>query len=157
MDDTDLKLMNMLQEEIPLVERPFAEFGSRLGLSEKEILERVKRMHDEDRFRRIGPSLAPRKLGYTSTLAAAHIPADRFDAAIEYINRYPHITHNYERDDYFNVWFTVIAQGEDRIEQILEEIRNNTGAEKVMNLPATHIFKIQVQFDVEDADNIEAD
>ncbi|MFC1474425.1 AsnC family transcriptional regulator [bacterium] len=150
MDDIDKKLMNMLQEEIPVTERPFAEFGEKLGISEAETLERVRRMDEEDRFRRIGPSFAPRKMGYTSTLCAARISTENFDDAVSFINKYPQITHNYERDDFFNVWFTVIARGEEEVERILDEIRENTGAEEVLNLPATHIFKILVQFDVED-------
>ena len=150
MDDTDLKLMNMLQEEIPVTHRPFEEFAHRLGIPEDDVIERVNRMHDEDRFRRIGPSLAPRRIGYTSTLAAAHIPPDRFDDAVDYINRFPHITHNYERDDFFNVWFTVIAEGEEEIARILRDIEKHTGAEKILDLPSTHIFKIQVQFNVEE-------
>lgn len=153
MDDIDRKLMNLLQEEIPITERPFKELGEKIGVSEKDTLERVVRMYDEDRFRRIGPSLAPRKIGYTSTLVAARVPVDSFDETIKYLNKYIEITHNYERDDYFNVWFTIIAHDEDTIEKIISEIKENTGVEEILNLPATHIFKIQVQFDVEFGEN----
>lgn len=150
LDDIDLKLMNLLQEGIPITENPFEVMGEKLGLSEEDTLARVKKLDDEDRFRRIGPSIAPRKVGYTSTLVASRVPEEHFDSTVEYINKYPHITHNYERDHYYNVWFTVIAEGTDEIDRILNEVRDNTGAEEVLDLPATHLFKIQVQFNVED-------
>lgn len=153
MDDTDRKLMNLIQEEIPLVERPFEELGHRLGITGKEALERIARMNEEDRFRRIGPSFAPRKIGYTSTLVAARVPRRHFDETVEYINRHIEITHNYERDDYFNVWFTIIAHGSEAIEAIIQDIKDNTGVEEILDLPATHIFKIQVQFDVDNGDD----
>lgn len=148
-DDIDLKLMNLLQEGIPITERPFDVMGEKLGISGDETLARVKKLNEEDRFRRIGPSIAPRKVGYTSTLVAARVPEEAFDSTVAFINRYPHITHNYERDHYYNVWFTVIAEGKSEIDRVLNEIRENTGAEEVVDLPATHLFKIQVQFDLE--------
>lgn len=148
-DEIDLKLMNLMQEGIPLTEKPFETMGEEIGISGSEALERARKLYAEDRFRRIGPSIAPRKVGYTSTLVAARVPAEHFDSTVAYINRYPHITHNYERDHYYNVWFTVIAEGEGEIDRILNEIRANTGAEEVLDLPATHLFKIKVKFDLE--------
>ena len=147
MGDIDARLLNALQAEIPLSKRPFAELGAALGICEAEVLERVRAMESAGSFRRIGPSFDPRNLGHTSTLVAAHLPEDNFGEAVAFINRFAEITHNYERDDEFNVWFTVIAESEAAICEILDEIRDKTGAELV-DLPATHVFKTRVCFDV---------
>ncbi|HOX28981.1 MAG TPA: hypothetical protein PLQ76_07510, partial [bacterium] len=50
--------------------------------------------------------------GYTSTLVAAKVGPDDVDRAAEVINSFPQVTHNYERDGEFNVWFTVIARSD---------------------------------------------
>ncbi len=147
MDDVDVRLVNALQAEIPISERPFAELGAALGLDEAEVLRRIGAMEAAGGFRRVGPSFDPRKLGHTSTLVAARVPADAFDEAVGFINRFAEITHNYEREDEFNLWFTVIAESKAAIGEILDEIRNNTVAELV-DLPATHVFKTRVCFDV---------
>jgi DNA-binding Lrp family transcriptional regulator len=149
MDDVDARLLNALQVEIPIVERPFAELGAALGLDEAEALRRVRAMESAGSFRRVGPSFNPRKLGHTSTLVAARVPEEKFDETVAFINSFAEITHNYERDDEFNVWFTVIAESKAAIGEILDKIRGNTAAELV-DLPATHVFKTRVCFDVEE-------
>jgi len=150
-DDVGRKLLNALQSEIPIVERPFAEIGEQVGLDEAEVLRRVRTMDEAGRFRRIGPSFDPKKLGWTSTLVAARVPEDKIDETAAFINRFTEITHNYERDGEFNVWFTIIAESEGSIERIIDEIRNNTAAAEVINLPATDVFKTRVCFDVDNA------
>ena len=149
MNDVDAHLLNALQAEIPIVERPFAELGTALGLGEAEVLRRARALGAAGGIRRVGPSFNPRKLGHTSTLVAARVPEDTFDEAVTFINHFAEITHNYERDDEFNVWFTVIAESKAAIGGIIEKIRNNTAAELV-ELPATHVFKTRVCFDVEE-------
>ncbi len=148
MDDADRRLLNALQAEIPIVERPFAEIGAPLGLDEADVLRRVRAMEAAGRFRRVGPSFDPRKLGHTSTLAAARVPEDKLDETVAFINEFAEITHNYERDDEFNVWFTIIAESRAAVGAILDKIRTHTAADEVVDLPATHIFKTRVHFDV---------
>ncbi|MFH1731998.1 MAG: AsnC family transcriptional regulator [Planctomycetota bacterium] len=148
MDDADRRLLNALQAEIPIVERPFAELGAALGLDEADVLRRARAMDAAGRFRRVGPSFNPRGLGHTSTLAAARVPKDKVDETVAFINRFAEITHNYERDDEFNVWFTIIAESKAAVGGILDKIRDHTAAAEVVDLPATHIFKTRVHFDV---------
>jgi len=148
-DDVDRKLVNLLQDDIPITERPFAEYGARLGLDEDKVLRRLRSTEGDGLFRRIGASFDPRKLGYASTLAAARVPKDRIEEVVAFINRYPEVTHNYERDDRFNVWFTLVARDDEAIERILDEIRQNTAVEALLNLPATAAFKTRVWFDLE--------
>ncbi len=150
MDNTDRKLLNLLQQDFPVTARPFDAVGELIGTGGGEVIERLQSLRERGYIRRLGASLNPRKLGYTSTLAAAKVPPEHLDATIEYINSFPHITHNYERDDEFNIWFTVIAKSESEIELILEDILENTGATEVINLPATSFYKIKVGFRLEE-------
>ncbi len=90
--------MNEIQSHFPIVSRPYEEVGGRVGAPEAEVLRRVQAMMDRGVIRRLGANFTSRKLGYTSTLCAAHV-APRIDWTrfVEVVNRYPGVTHNYLR------------------------------------------------------------
>jgi DNA-binding Lrp family transcriptional regulator len=90
----------------------------------------------------------PGKLGFVSTLCAARVPADKIEHFAEIVNRYPGVTHNYQRDNQYNVWFTFISPSMDEIEANLKKIVEESGVSDILNLPATKVFKIKAQFDV---------
>ena len=146
LDDLDRAILNEIQSNFPLVPRPYAEMGKRVGASESEVLERVRYMHEAGIIRRIGANFTSRKLGYTSTLCAARVPPENLEHFAEVVNRYPGVTHNYLRKHRYNVWFTLIAESRERLTQILDEIRETSGVTEILSLPAEEVFKIKVDF-----------
>jgi DNA-binding Lrp family transcriptional regulator len=147
LDDLDKAILNEIQSHFPIVSRPYAEVGGRVRAPEAEVVRRVQAMMDNGVIRRLGANFTSRKLGYTSTLCAAHVPEELLERFVEVVNRYPGVTHNYLRRHHFNVWFTLIAESTERLEQILAEISAASGVE-VLSLPAQEIFKIKVDFPV---------
>ena len=117
-------------------------------MSETEVIERVRRLKAAGLIRRIGGNFSPEKLGFVSTLCAAQVPADEVDRFAAVVNRYSGVTHNYIRENSYNVWFTFIAPSMAEIEANLAAIREATGVKAIMNLPATRVFKIRAKFDV---------
>jgi DNA-binding Lrp family transcriptional regulator len=148
MDAADRRLLNRIQSNFPVDPHPFAVIGAELGMDEAEVLTRVRRLKADGLIRRIGGNFSPEKLGFVSTLCAARVPADAIDAFAAVVNRYTGVTHNYVRENSFNVWFTFIAPSMAEIEANLAAIRSATGVEVIMNLPATRVFKIRAKFDV---------
>lgn len=148
MDRIDREILNEIQSHFPIRSRPFREVGEKLGLPEKEIILRVARLKKEGIIRRVGANFNSRRLGFTSTLCAAKVPRDKLTAFIETVNQYPGVTHNYERDGEYNIWFTFIAESAGAIEQALKEIQAATGITELISLPAEKIFKIRVDFEV---------
>jgi len=147
LDDLDRAILNEIQSHFPIVSRPYEEVGGRVGAPEAEVLRRVQAMMDNGVIRRVGANFTSRKLGYTSTLCAAHVPEELLARFVEVVNRYPGVTHNYLRQHHFNVWFTLIAESLARLDQILAEISEASGVE-VLSLPAQEVFKIKVDFPV---------
>jgi DNA-binding Lrp family transcriptional regulator len=147
LDDLDKAILNEIQSHFPIVSRPYAEVGSRVGAPEEEVVARVRAMMASGVIRRVGANFTSRKLGYTSTLCAAQVPEELLERFVEVVNRYPGVTHNYLRRHHFNVWFTLIAESLARLDQILAEISEASGVE-VLSLPAQEIFKIKVDFPV---------
>jgi DNA-binding Lrp family transcriptional regulator len=147
LDDLDKAILNEIQSHFPIVSRPYAEMGERVGASEEEVLRRVQSLCDTGVIRRIGANFTSRKLGYTSTLCAASVPPERLEQFAAAVNQHPGVTHNYLRRHRLNVWFTLIAGSPERLEEILREISLATGVE-VLSLPAYEVFKIKVDFPV---------
>ena len=145
LDDLDRAILNEIQSNFPIVSRPYAEVGVRVGADEEKVLRRVRNLMESGVIRRLGANFTSRKLGYTSTLCAARVPPESLPHFVEVVNHYPGVTHNYLRDHHFNVWFTLIAESPARLEQILAEISGSSGVE-VLSLPAQEIFKIKVDF-----------
>jgi len=144
----DRALLNIIQSDFPLTARPFEAIARRLGTTEEDVLKRLRRLKDDHIIRRVGGNFSPEKLGFVSTLCAARVPEEKIDAFAAAVNRYPGVTHNYQRDNRFNIWFTFIAPSMDEIQGHLDEIAAETGVDKIVNLPATHVFKIKAQFDL---------
>jgi DNA-binding Lrp family transcriptional regulator len=148
LDDMDRMILNEIQSHFPVEARPYQALAEKLGCSEEEVLQRVQDLKDREVIRRIGANCNSRKLGYTSTLCAAKVPSRLMERFVEVVNSYTGVTHNYRRDHDYNIWFTLIAPSEERIEHILHEIVELTGVEEVISLPAERLFKIQVDFEV---------
>ncbi len=147
-DEIDKKIINRIQSHFPITIKPYAKIGEDLGLSEKEIIRRIKRLKKNGYIRRIGGNFGPGKLGFCSTLCAAMVPKDKIDLFTETVNSYSGVTHNYMREHEYNIWFTFIAPSAEDIEKSLKEISEKSGVKNILNLPATDIFKISAQFKV---------
>ncbi len=148
LDDVDRRILNRIQSNFPITPRPFQTIGQDLGLTEEDVLDRIQRLKSRKIIRRIGGNFVPEKVGFVSTLCAASVPDDRIDQFAEAVNRYPGVTHNYQRDNTYNIWFTFIAESMREIEENLKEISRKTGITDILNLPATKVFKIRAKFKV---------
>jgi DNA-binding Lrp family transcriptional regulator len=148
MDIRDRNILNEIQSDFPVVAHPYRELGERLGLSEDEVLTRVRRLKDRGIIRRIGGNFHSSRLNFTSTLCAAKVPEDKLALFVETVNAYPGVTHNYLRNHAYNVWFTFIAEDMDYIQSALAKIAEESGVEEILNLPAVRVFKIKVDFEV---------
>lgn len=148
LDATDKTIINRIQTDFPIDARPFKIIAEELGLTEAQVIERVKTMKEEGIIRRLGGNFVPHKVGFVSTLCAAKVPEDKIDDFATVVNRYTGVTHNYQRENEFNIWFTFIAPSREEIAQNLEQIAKETGVNTILNLPATKVFKIRAKFEV---------
>jgi DNA-binding Lrp family transcriptional regulator len=147
-NNTDKLILNRIQSDFPITNRPYQALAIELGLDETTIIESVTKLKESGIIRRIGGNFSPEKLGFQSTLCAANVPDDKIDFFCDVVNAYDGVTHNYQRDHYFNIWFTFIAPSMEDINYHLEQIKQKTGLHRILNLPATHVFKIKAQFSV---------
>ncbi|MBC8457246.1 MAG: Lrp/AsnC family transcriptional regulator [Deltaproteobacteria bacterium] len=148
MDDIDRAIINDIQSDFPVTQRPYRVLGKRFDLKEHEIIERVERLKSEGIIRRIGGNFNSKKLNFTSTLCAAKVSEEKMDRFVQVVNSYSGVTHNYLRNHEYNVWFTFIAPNMSYIDQALSEVSEATGVTEIRNLPAIKVFKIKVDFEI---------
>lgn len=149
LDLMDKRLLDIIQTGFPLVSRPYAALGQQLGITEEEALNRVRRMKTNKVIRRIGANFQSAKLGFRSTLCAAKVPETQLDSFVAEVNSHPGVTHNYLRNHAYNIWFTLIGPSWENICATLEEITRRTDI-AVLNLPAARLYKIRVDFQMEE-------
>ena len=148
LDATDKLILNRIQSDFPITRNPYGTIADELDLSEDDVLQRLAALKELGVIRRIGGNFVPEKVGFVSTLCTARVPEDKIDLFAETVNAYPGVTHNYMRENEFNVWFTFIAPSREEIEKNLADISNKTGVKGILNLPATRVFKIKAHFDL---------
>lgn len=148
MDEIDKRILNRIQSNFPITQRPYNAIAEDLKLSESEVLERISQMREAGLIRRIGGNFVPEKLGYVSTLCAASVPTAKIEMFTRVVNQYTGVTHNYMRDNHLNIWFTFIAPSREDIQNNLNTIAAETGINSILNLPATRVFKIKAHFNL---------
>lgn len=146
----EAQLLQRIQEAFPLTERPFAELGRSLGITEEETIALYRRLREEKVIRQTSAILDTKKLGYDSSLVAMMVDEDKLDAAAELINAHPGVSHNYRRAHPFNLWFTIAVPPDSALglAKSVEWLSQRVGATKTMLLPTLKMFKIAVRLDV---------
>jgi siroheme decarboxylase len=151
LDDTDKRVMNLLQSSFPLAAEPYALVASEAELEVDELMARTRRLLDERIIREITPIFDTRALGYSSMLVAAKVDAANPHRAAKIINSHPGVSHNYLRTHEFNLWFTIATPpgSELGLDGTLEVLQRLTGAESIRQLPTLTLFKINMNLEME--------
>ena len=150
MDDLDKELLNEIQWTFPLVTRPFDEIAKKFHVSSDLVKSRLLHLKEVGVLRQLSAIFDTRKLGYTSSLVAMEIDDDKLEFVANQINRHPGVSHNYERDHQFNLWFTLAVPPGSDLKSELDKFNVLKGIKKVRMLPTLQLFKIGVKLDMVD-------
>jgi siroheme decarboxylase len=150
MDSTDKEILNRIQREVPLEREPFEAIGRELGIAGDEVIRRIEALKRGRVIRQISAIFDTRVLGYESSLVAARIQAHKLGEGAKAINSHPGVSHNYERNNEFNLWYTVAVPPDSRLglEGTVDVLHRISGAEKTRILPTLKLFKIGVTLDM---------
>jgi DNA-binding Lrp family transcriptional regulator len=151
LDDTDRKLLNLLQGSFPLEPRPFARVAQLAELSEDDVLGRTQNLLDDRIIRQLTPIYDTRAFGYGSMLVAAKVDAEHPWSPAKIINSHPGVSHNYLRNHEFNMWFTLAVEEDSALglQGTLDVLQELTGAESIRQLPTLKLFKIRMDLEME--------
>ena len=126
MDEIDSRLVTQLQRGFPVTEQPYREAAAQLGLTEDELITRLKKLLDEGILTRFGPLYQVERLGGAYSLAAMQVPEADYDRIAELVNAFPEVAHNYRREHAFNMWFVVAAASPAEVKRVLFSIERDS-------------------------------
>jgi DNA-binding Lrp family transcriptional regulator len=150
-DDRDKRILNLIQKDFPFASRPFEVLGRHLALPEREVLDRIGMLKGRRIIRQISAIFDTRSLGYASSLVAMRVRPEHLDAAAAVVNGHPGVSHNYQRNHAFNLWFTVAVPPSSSLEWTVDRLHEMAQAESTRLLPTLRLFKIGLQLDMEGA------
>lgn len=153
---TTRALLDLMQDEFPLVERPYAALGERLGLTEAQVLEHLAEARAAGVVRQVCAIYDTKALGYSSALVAMRIAPDRLARGVAVLNAHPGVSHNYRRNHEFNVWFTVAMPPGHDLAAVIDRLHVLAGAESTRPMPTLHLFKIAVTLDMQGTRDLQA-
>ena len=142
------QLCNVLQEGLPICRKPYADLAEFLNNNEETVLQEIRELKRAGVIRRICALINSRALGMTGTLVAAHIPEENLQEVTEAVNSLENVSHNYLREHYYNLWFTLQVESPEQIEVTLSHLSGRFGVD-FHSLPVKRVFKLDVRFDAE--------
>ncbi len=141
------EILSRIQKKFPLVARPFEVIADELGMSEDEVLAILQEQKKANIVRQTSAIFDTKRLGYVSSLVAFKIAPQKISDAVKIINSHPGISHNYERNHDFNIWFTLAVAPNSKLglQKTVELLAVLTKADDFIILPTLKLFKINVK------------
>ncbi|MFZ0100559.1 MAG: AsnC family transcriptional regulator [Gemmobacter sp.] len=127
LDNTDRRVLNALQDSVPISHSPFAAVAGTLGLAEDELITRIARLREIGAITRFGPFIDAAAMGGAFCLCAIAVPESRFDEVMTLVNAHPEVAHNYERQHHLNMWFVLACEKPEGIARVVKRIEAETG------------------------------
>ncbi len=152
LDAIDKTLLNEIQWVFPLVDRPYLEIAKRHEISEEDVMRRISVLKEMGIIRQINAIFDTRRLGYKSALIAFAVKPEKLDHVAEKVNKHPGVSHNYERNHEYNMWFTLAVPPGSDMKRDLYKMASFEGVIKHRVLPTLKLYKIGVRLDMVNKD-----
>ena len=150
LDTLDREILNEIQWTFPLVQRPFDEIAGKFNTTPQVIKDRMVSLKKSGVLRQLSAIFDTRRLGYKSSLVAAQVLPSELEGVAKQINRHPGVSHNYERNHEFNLWFTLAVPPGSDLKAEINRFKGIPGMVRIRLLPTIRLFKIGVKLDMVD-------
>ncbi len=145
-NNDDIAFLQHVQNGLPLTKTPYKDIGNELGMSEQEVIDKMARLLDEGKIRRLAASIAHRKIGIVSNaMCVWNVPKERVDEVGEMMAAFEEVTHCYERPKFpdwdHNVYTMIHGYDESECEEVIANIKKKTGITDYMILYSEKEFK----------------
>ena len=144
---TDHEILRVIQDGVPVTREPFKEAADKLGMTQEELVERVKAMNENGLIRRFSANINQRKLGITANAVVVwNIPEEKMEAAVPVFLERGEISHIYERRVYpgrweYNLYTVVHDYDRESVERFAKKIADEIGVDDYQVLFSKRRFK----------------
>jgi DNA-binding Lrp family transcriptional regulator len=142
----EVQAIREIQEDIPLVSRPFAPLAQRLGITEERLFQMAQDFQQRGIMRRFSAVLHHRRAGFRyNAMSVWKVPPHRSEEVGRILASSPWISHCYERP-VFSDWpyshFGMIhATTKEACERVAKELSEKTGIKDYLLLYSTREYK----------------
>jgi len=132
LSDKDKEIIKVLQEDFPLCEEPYKILAEKVGISEEEFLDSVKRLVEEKKIRKMGAVLRHREAGFNANaLCAWEVAPEKIDEIAKIFSSHSAVSHCYDRTTApnwnYNLYTMIHAKSREELEKIVLELSAATG------------------------------
>ena len=173
LDALDRAIIDSLQGDFPICERPYAEAAQALGIGEETLLDRLQNMLDRRLLTRFGPMFQIEQMGGAFVLAAMCVSQVDWERVVDLVNAFPEVAHNYRREswrlaedaedksdesnasnvfrdldelDELNMWFVLATETPDGIGKTVAAIEAATGL-SVYSFPKLKEYFVEMKLE----------
>lgn len=148
LDETDQDILNEIQWSFPLISRPYHKLALKMDTTSDDVMRRIMRLKKIGIIRQLSAIFDTRRLGYKSSLVAMRVVPQKLVEVANTINKHPGVSHNYERNHDFNLWFTIAVPPGKSIRDAVDKFADLPGVQATRMLPTLRMFKIGVKLDM---------
>ncbi len=145
-DELEKKIIHHLQDTIPFTERPFADIATKIGISEKDLIESIKGLKEKGILRRFGAILYHQRAGVkTNVMVAWKVSENIVDEVGALMAGFEEISHCYKRkiqgDWKYNLFTMIHSNNKNDFKKVLDQIIETTGVKDYIMLSTLKEFK----------------
>jgi DNA-binding Lrp family transcriptional regulator len=141
----ETKVARLIQADIPLAARPFAQIARSAGMTEEAVLAAARDMKARGIIRKFGAIVRHQRVGYThNVMVLWAVPPEGTEAAGKALSGYREVTHCYERtppyEGRYNL-FTMVHFRQETDEALLRDMAAAAGVSDFKVLRSLEEFK----------------
>ncbi len=130
--DIEVKIIRELQNNLPLVNRPYKEIADRIGISEEELLKKISILKQKGYIRRLGAALRHREIGIkANAMIVWQVPEEDCEKIGKLIASFPEVTHCYQRPQFpdwpYNIFAMIHFETRDECIAMSKKIAQRVG------------------------------
>ena len=156
LSSADRAIINALQQDLPLIEKPFDIISAEISMDAGEFLGHCQTLLQRGIMRRFSASISHNKIGFTANaMACWRVPSDMVDAAGKKIAGLTEISHCYERRTNslwpYNLFAMIHAETKETCQAITDRICTDTKLDRnelTLLLSTKEIKKTRVRYTV---------
>jgi DNA-binding Lrp family transcriptional regulator len=145
-EDLDIKLIKYTQDGLPLTKTPYKDIADGMGMTEEEVIDRLKSLLESGKIRRLAASIAHRKIGINSNaMTVWKVSQDKVEEYGKIMASFEEVTHCYERPTFpgweYNVFTMIHGYTDEECENVINSIKEKTGLDDYVMLYSEREFK----------------
>ena len=153
----EVRILDHLQRPQPIDKHLFQVIARQLNLSVEDVWQAIEYFKKAGIVRKFSAIFDTTAMGFSSSLLAMKVKPGQEEEMSHIINRCPGVSHNYQRDVPYQLWFTLAVPPGLSFEAVTEYFRAQPLCQDLLLFKTIKRFKIGVVLDLKNREKGEKD